>query len=728
MRKTNTRGKNEPSKMAGLGTSIIETLLEKIVGDGKMEVLYYFSMINSYRIGLARKHRQSMVKKRQAAHIANLLNSSHPEDVIIGQMGEAQMRSEPSLHRTLSTISSTLSVETKHIRSNTQPSTYSARSTQQTSPTVAANPFVCSTPPGYVRQIKDRQPIFYSTKDIIDRIPLADRPSYAITDTPVKNDVCRKTAWTGYGPNPQVDFPVHPDEMAGEGCYRISGHASGDELIECFKDRIYPLGPVITNLVGDVEIRGLNFTYDELMREIYSRTSARKHRNPDAPFYTTKIEKDCCVVQHGFPCQPRLLVDTAPRVLGHQRSEWYAQDPTAREFNFIHIRFHPEPSDSLEVKFIAVPRKGPIVKGRSDSNATKLKADERRAELPVNVRIANKTEIFGRNSTVLVPNTAEQNLNPHTTSTPVKFTKMASQTDNIASAAIQTGGHVTKLGTAPHHTHNTPSLSSKEHPLFGRSVQKDSLEPRLEHNNKRLLTDVEEADEDTDQDAGPWEDICVEKNPDVTDGQRGAENTNPLVKPKYRPIRPLRPRIARITSDHRPLPRNKSQQHVLAQFQAPNQGQVRNQVQARIQARKQARDDAPGRIASGFKVQVDTLVHGKIRIPIQSESSYQAHGLLQEQIKGPVNLTSIAQIQQQVQGQIEALVEAQVGEQAANQLLGDEVRDRVLSQFQAHVPPPVQSQRLPHQVTVQGFHRTFTRIRIPAMDEDASSDALESCS
>ncbi|MCJ1248443.1 Transcriptional activator flo8 [Trapelia coarctata] len=703
--------------MAGPGTSIVETLLEKIVGDG-----------------LARKHRQSMLKKRQEAHIANLLTSSNPEDVVIGLMGEAQMRSAPSLNRTLSTVSSTLSVETKHTRSNTQPSTCSAPSTKDTSPTSSTNPVVSFTPPGYVRQIKDRQPIFYSTKDITDRIALADRSSYATTDIPVKEDIYGKTAWIGYGPNPQVDFPVHPDEMAGEGCYRISGHASGEELIECFKERIYPLGPLITSLVGDVEIRGLNFTYDELMHEIYCRTSARKHRNPDEPFYETDIMEDGSEVHLGFPCQPRPLVDTTPRVLGHQRTEWYAQDPTAREFNFIHVRYHPEPSDSLEVKLIAVPRKLPIVKGRADTNATKAKADGQSAELAVHARFANKSAILGDNSTVLLPNTTKHNPDPHTTGTPVKIAKMATQTDNIACGAIQAGGHITKLGTAPHQTHNTPSLLSKEHPLFGRIVQKGSLEPRQEPNYKRL-TDVQEVDEDTDRDDGPWEDICVEKNPDINDRKRGAENANTQAKPKYRPVRPSRPRTSRTLTDNRPLQRTKSQQQVRAQAHALHQERVRIQVEARQQAlaqkraqdQKQAQDQAPGCETSRVCVQFETMVR-KIHNPIQSEISHQARSLLQEQIKGPANPTSMAHIQKQVQGQIEALVEAQVGQHAQCELLGDEVRDRVLSQFQAHVPPAVQPQRLPHQVTVQGFHRTFTRIRIPAADEDASSDALESCS
>ena len=658
-----------------------------------------------------------MVNKRQAAHLAKLLRSSDPEDVIIGLMGAAQAGAAPSLNRTLSTISSTCSIETKHTRSNTQPSTCTPHSIVQTSPTSSTTPSIFSAPPGYVRQIKDRQPIFYSTQDITARVPLADRSSYASIDTPVKNDIFRKTAWTGYGPNPPVDFPVHPDEMTGEGCYRVSGHASGNALVECLKDRVYPLGPLITNFIGDVEIRGHNFTYDELMREIYHTTSARKYRDPDVPFHQIQEMKDGCVVQQGFPCQPKPLGNAAPRVLGHKRSEWYAQDPTAREFNFIHIRYHPEPCEPLEVKYIAVPRKGPIVKGRADSNATKPTADEQHVELPVHVRFAKKPEILGNISTVHKPNNTKRNQNPHNTGATVKLAKMPPRTDKIVSAAIQTGGHITKLGTAPHHTHNTPSLSSNEHPLFGRPVQKDSLEPHLEQNDKRL-TDVQEVEEDTDQDAGPWEDICVEKNPDTNDGQREARNTNQLVKPKYRPARALRPNNARTMSDNRPVAQNKSQQLIPACVQARNQAQ----------ARKHAQDHTLDREPSRVRLQVNTLVRDKIDNPLQSEFSVQARSHVEEQIKRPIDPTSIVHTQKQVQVQIEAPIMSAVGEQAPSQLLGDEVRDRVLSQFQSQVPPAVQPPRLPHHITVQGFHRSFNRIRIPAVDEDASSDALESCS
>ena len=699
-------------------------------------------MIYSYSLGLARKHRQSMVEKRQAAHIVNLLNSSDPEDVIIGLMGEAQMRA-PSLSRTLSITSSTSSIPTSHTRSNTQTSTYTAPPTVQTSPTLPKNPF-SYRPPGYVRQIyKDRIPICYTVEDIRARVALADNSFATIRDTETKKGIYHKTAWAGYGPNPPLDFPVHPSEMAGEGSYRISGHASSDELIRAFKERVYPMGPLITHLLGDVYIRGLNFTYDELMREIYERSSARKHRDPTAPYYMITTSKEGANVQHGFPCQPTLLKESASRVPGHRRTEWYATDPTAREWNFIHFRNHPVSAECMEVKFIAapLPPKAQDIKKRSNSNTINVKADGQPAGPPVHVRFANKPVILGNTSTIRQPNTAGQTHNlPVAGTPPLTILNAATQTDNVACAAGRNGAPFAKLGTAPHNSRNTPSLSSKEHPLFARSVQKGGLESRIEPNSKKL-TDVQEVDEETDQDAGPWEDICVERS-GITSGRLSeAENVNPLFKARQRAVRPNN---TRTLSDKRPLPRNKPQQQVPVQLQSRNQAQARIHAQAhayahahvhahaqarnQTQAQQQAQGPVPGRNQGCGQVQVDTFVHGHARNPIEGQISIQTCSQLQQQVKGQTHPKPVAQIKNQVQGQIEALVTSQVQQQAPSQLPGDEVRNRVLSQFQAQIPQDVKPQQLPHRVTVQGFHRTLTRIRIPAMDEDASSDALESCS
>lgn len=668
-----------------------------------------------------------MVKKRQVAHITKLLSSSDPGDVIIGLMGEAQIRTTPNLNRALSTLSSTLSLASKHTRSNTQVSTSSAPSTGRSSPISPKDPFVSSKPPGYVRQIKDRKPIFYSVRDTWGRLPVLDNSSTTITPprTHAKNCAYFKTAWSGFGPNPPVNFPVDPAEMAGEGCYRISGHASGEELIRSFKERIYPFGPLISSLVGDVEIRGLSFTYDDLMREIYSRTSSRKHRNPDAPFYKITRSKGGLQVQHGFPYQPRLLAGSGSRIPGHRRSEWYAQDPTAREFNFIHFRHPPVASNTLDAKYIGVPRsnKPQLVRTRADSNATTAKAEEQHVEHPCQVRVANEPEILGETSFFHQSNWNKQNKSHYITGTPpLDIVNAATQTDNIACGKIRTGGHITKLGTAPHQTRDTPSLSSKEHPLFSRSTQRAALEPRLELKQKKL-TDLQEIDEDTDDDSGPWEDICVERNVGICDEPCEAEKFKPQIKSK----RDIPPKMTRTISSGRHPARNKSQPYIEARALAQARNEALAQARDEAEARRRAQGHAPPRYQGRVRPTTGSAVRGQAFKPPQNYFDIQARNELQEQVKAPIPLNAMAHIQKHVQGQIDALVKAQVEYPPPGQL-GDEVRDRVQTQFQAQVPQVVQQQRLPHQVTAKGVHRSETMIRIPDANEDASEDALESCS
>jgi len=713
--------------MAGLGTSLLDSLLEKIVGDGKEEYFYHVEMIDSYRIGLARKHRQSMVEKRQVAHIANLLNSSDPDDIIVGLMGEAQIRTAPSLNRTLSTLSSTVSVQTKLTRSDTQASTSSAPSTVPSSPISPRDPSVSSKPPGYVRQIRDRKPIFYSVRDTWGRLPVPDSSSTTVAPprTHGKNCAYHKTAWSGFGPNPPVDFPVNPAEMAGEGCYRISGQASGEELIRSFKERIYPLGPLISSLVGDVEIRGLGFTYDHLMLEIYHRTSARKHRNPDVPFYKITRSKGGLQVQHGFPCQPRLLAESGSRIPGHRRSEWYAQDPTAREFNFIHFRLPPVASNTLDAKYIGVPRpnKPQFARTRADSSVTEAKADEQRVEYPGQVRFADEPEILGETSIVHHFNSTKQNQSSHITGTPpLDIVNAATQTDTMACGKIRTGGHITKLGTAPHQARDTPSLLSKEHPLFSRSMQRAAPEPRLEP-NQRKLTDLQEMDEDMDDDFGPWEDICVEKNIDICDEPCKAEKFKPQIKSK----RDIPPKMTHTLSSGRHPARNKSQQYIEARALAVARNEALAQARDKAEAQRQAQGHAPPRYQGPVRPPTDSVVRDQAYKPPQNFFSVQAGKELQEQVKAPIPPNAMAHIQKHVQGQIEALFKAQVNCAPPGQL-GDEVRNRVQAQFRAHIPQVVHQQHLPHPVTVQGFHRSVTMIRIPTAEEDTSEDALESCS
>ena len=147
--------------------------------------------------------------------------------------------------------------------------------------------------------------------------------------------------------------PSH--EMIGEGCYRISKMATFEQVLDSFSACQGPMGPIIATFAGkDRKVPGHDFTYHELSRALYERSTAAATKKTALDSYTIEKNEEGTEVQRGFPFQPGK--PTSTRVVpGHVGADWHSPLPHVKEWDFVHNKGCPG-AHGAELARIAGPR------------------------------------------------------------------------------------------------------------------------------------------------------------------------------------------------------------------------------------------------------------------------------------------------------------------------------------------------------------------------------------
>ncbi|MCJ1479581.1 hypothetical protein MMC13_008267 [Lambiella insularis] len=221
-------------------------------------------------------------------------------------------------------------------------------------------PSIPKAPPRSPRQLCDRQGFSYTEVGLITYDAAAERSETAIDRK--KRALGEGISWAGYGNRSlhtlellssetrkgldrpftcivegqhKLDYPVHPSDMIGEGCYRISKHASNEQMVESFRTNLGPLAPLVVNLAGrDTKVRGHAFTHNELQRWIYEHETCSR-RQIGLKITTTDEGLE---VHRGFPADKVMKKNHDS---DHLRGQWWEIVPSLSEHKIAHLRTAP---------------------------------------------------------------------------------------------------------------------------------------------------------------------------------------------------------------------------------------------------------------------------------------------------------------------------------------------------------------------------------------------------
>ena len=295
-----------------------------------------------------------MISNEFARHFEELKKSASPDDRAIGLLGEAQMRGGGISSR--SPASSLYTPTPELSRSSTFDT---SRSTPPSPNPPIAPPNSPASRHGLPQHNSNffhiRSSSFGSESDV-DGNTVKNGPGTAIPET------YGGTSWAGYADEgwyaeqlervPSITlsdpgtreklvkaarhFPVHRDEMTGEGRYRIAKEASEELQIQKTLEQVQGVSGILGRWAGeDLKIRGREtLTYAQISRLRYERSTSSAN---DKHVYREEKNKDGVTVQHGFPTQPVQLDPDKYVIPKHLRpDDWTTHVPTAREFNLVH--------------------------------------------------------------------------------------------------------------------------------------------------------------------------------------------------------------------------------------------------------------------------------------------------------------------------------------------------------------------------------------------------------
>ena len=295
-----------------------------------------------------------MISSEFARHFEELKKSASPDDRAIGLLGEAQMRGGGI--SSCSSASSLYSPTPELSRS----STFDTSSSTPPSP----NPPVAppnspasrhGLPQHSSHFLHIRSSSFGSEIDV-DVNAVKNGPGSVVPET------YGGTSWAGFANEewyaeqlervPSITlsdpgtreklvkaarhFPVHRDEMTGEGRYRIAKEASEELQIQKTLEQVQGISGILGRWAGeDLKVRGReNLTYAQISRLRYERSTSSAN---DKRVFHEEKNKDGVTVQRGFPTQPVQLDPDKYVIPKHLRpDDWTTHEPTAREFNFVH--------------------------------------------------------------------------------------------------------------------------------------------------------------------------------------------------------------------------------------------------------------------------------------------------------------------------------------------------------------------------------------------------------
>ena len=295
-----------------------------------------------------------MISNEFARHFEELKKSASPDDRAIGLLGEAQMHGGGT-----SSCSSASSLYS-------QTPELSRSSTFDTSTSTPPSPNPPLAPPNspasrhglpqhHSHFLHIRASSFGSESDV-DAATVKNGLGNVIPET------YGGTSWAGYADEgwyvqqlervPSITlsdpgareklvkaarhFPVHRDEMTGEGRYRVAKEASEELQIQKTLEQVQGVSGILGRWAGeDLKIRGREkLTYAQISRLRYERSTSSAN---DRRIYHEEKSKDSVTIQHGFPTQPVQLDPDKYVIPKHLRpDDWTTHEPTAREFNFVH--------------------------------------------------------------------------------------------------------------------------------------------------------------------------------------------------------------------------------------------------------------------------------------------------------------------------------------------------------------------------------------------------------